>query len=92
MARWDETGRPRSLRGNECSTADGASRSASVRADEWGGEADELGHTKVAFLGNAVKTLEVGWRHVLTTGQICSSFISNPQLRSRSWHHSKVTL
>lgn len=40
------------------SAAYGASRSASVRADEWGGEADKLGHTNVAFLGNAVKTLE----------------------------------
>lgn len=29
-----------------------------MRADEWGGEADKLGHTNVAFLGNAVKTLE----------------------------------
>lgn len=40
----------------------GASRSASGRADERGGEADKLGHTDVAFLGNAVKTLEeCGW-------------------------------
>lgn len=46
------------LRGDECSAAYGASCSASVRADEWGGEADKLGHTNVAFLGNAVKTLE----------------------------------
>lgn len=46
------------LRGDECSAAYGASCSASARADEWGGEADKLGHTNVAFLGNAVKTLE----------------------------------
>lgn len=46
------------LRGDERSAAYGASCSASVRADEWGGEADKLGHTNVAFLGNAVKTLE----------------------------------
>lgn len=40
----------------------GASRSASGRADERGGEADKLGHTDVAFLGKAVKTLgECGW-------------------------------
>lgn len=28
-----------------------------MRADEWGGEADKLGHTNVAFVGNAVKAL-----------------------------------
>lgn len=50
------------LGGDECAAADGESCSASVRADEWGGEADELGHTDVAFLGNAVKVLgECGW-------------------------------
>lgn len=43
------------LRGDECSAAYGASHSASVRADEWGGESDKLGHTNIAFLGNAVK-------------------------------------
>lgn len=33
-----------------------------MRADEWGGEADKLGHTDAVFLGNAVKTLEeCGW-------------------------------
>lgn len=29
-----------------------------LRADEWGGEADKLGHANIAFLGNAVKMLE----------------------------------
>lgn len=44
------------LWGDGCSY--GASCSASVRADEWGGETDKLGHANAAFLGNAVKTLE----------------------------------
>lgn len=61
-ARRDENQRTALLGGDECSAVDGASRSASVRADEWGGEADKLGHTDVPFLGNAVKTLEeCGW-------------------------------
>lgn len=55
-------GRPDGMktRGRRCSEVmnDGASRRASGRADEWGGEADKLGHTDVPFLGNAVKTLE----------------------------------
>lgn len=52
------TGGPRSLEVMNAPLLYGASCSASVRADEWGGEADKLGHTNVAFLGNAVKTLE----------------------------------
>lgn len=45
-------------RGDECSGAHGASCSASVTADERGGEVAKLGHADVAFLGNAVKSLE----------------------------------
>lgn len=54
------------LRGDECSH--GASCSASARADEWGGVTDKLGHAYIAFLGNAVKTLEERSWDVPTTG------------------------
>lgn len=50
---WDPG--PWLLWGDECCAARGVSCSAYVRADEWGGEADKMGHTDVAFLGNAVK-------------------------------------
>lgn len=64
-ARRGETG------GDERSSADGGSRSASGRADEWGGEAHKVGHAGAAFLGNAVKApggARLGALHVHTTG------------------------